>query len=427
MLSFVALLALAGAAGAADEEPAPPPGEPKLQAYAFGWSWDQGLHYGIDVPMPDVPEFWEAEGIRWSPLLRGDIGIRLSLDAVGMRQHGDWVHLDEDVGVRRAYLYANGELQRAWKPLSYKLEVGVVDDRFSLRNASVAVHEIPYAGTFRIGAFDAPMSMAFLTSSRATTLMESAMVVDALSPGTLSGAMLSNYLPARRLTWATGFFSEGHDADVGDASDALARFVGRLTWLPWRTPTSLLHLGFSGSWAFVPIGRAHFESGPESFFAPDIVDTGDFDARQSILLGWEAAWVRGRFSLMGEYLHAWVLRDEAANLRFGGFYVTTSLFLTPDARVYDDASATFASISPSRPLSWKARQLGAVEVALRVSHVDLSDDDIRGGTASALMSGVNWYWNRYVRMQFNVGYTHASGGPRPGDAAVLQARFDLLI
>ena len=66
-------------------------------------------------------------------------------------------------------------------------------------------------------------------------------------------------------------------------------------------------------------------------------------------------------------------------------------------------------------------------MALRLSYADLADNDIRGGTASALTSGINWYWNRYVRMQFNVGYTHASGGPRPGDAAVLQARFDLLI
>lgn len=425
VLSFVALVALVGAAGAADEEAAPPPGESRLQGYAFGWSWDRGLHYGIDVPDPF--QTWEEGVLQWHPLLRGDIGIRLGFDAVGMWQHGGWVDLDDDIGVRRAYLYANGNLQRVWKPLSYKLEVGVVDERFSLRNASLAVHEIPYAGTFRIGAFDAPMSLAYLTSSRATALMESAMAVDALAPGTLSGSMLSNHLSDHRLTWAVGFFSEGTHAETGDESDALARFVGRLTWLPWRRPASLLHLGASGSLAFVPIGQAHFESGPESFFAPNIVDTGEFDARQSILLGAEAAWVRGRASLQGELLQALVLRDVAPNLRFGGFYLMASLFLTPDSRVYDDAGATFAPLEPARPLSWKARQIGAVEAAARVSYVDLADADIRGGTASTLTAGLNWYWNRYVRLQFNVGYAHASGGPRPGDSAILQARFDLQI
>ena len=87
-------------------------------------------------------------------------------------------------------------------------------------------------------------------------------------------------------------------------------------------------------------------------------------------------------------------------------------------------------ISPcreARPLSWKARQIGAVETAARLSYVDLADADIRGGTASTLTAGLNWYWNRYVRLQFNAGYAHASGGPRPGDSAILQARFDLQI
>jgi len=389
VLSFAALLALAGAAGAADEEPAPPPREPRLQAYAFGWSWNRGLQYGVDVP--DVIETWEQDELRWRPLLRGDLGIRLAVDAVGVRQHGGWIDLDDDVGFRRAYIYANGNVQDLWKPLSYKLEIGSVNGRFSLRNASLAVHEIPYAGTFRVGAFDAPMSLSYLSSSRATPLMERGMVVDALAPGTLSGSMLSNHLADYRLTWATGIFSRGSDADVGDRSDAVARFVGRITWLPWRTPASLLHLGFSGSWAFVPIGQAHFESGPESFFAPSIVDTGEFDARQSILLGAESAWVRGRASLQGEYLQAVVLRDDGPDVRLGGFYLMASWFLTPDSRVYADAEAAFASLEPTRPLSWKARQIGAVEAALRVSFVDLADADIRGGTASALTSGINWY------------------------------------
>lgn len=412
--------------GAADDavvETAAPSEKSQLQAYAFSFSWNQGLYYGLDVP--DVVETWEQEELRWRPLLSGAIGIRLAIDAAGMRQHGGWVDDEDNVGVRRAYLWANGNIHSLWKPLSYKLEIGAVKGRFSLRNASLAIHDIPYAGTFRIGAFDAPMSLDYLTSSRATPLMERAMVIDALAPGTLTGSMLSNHLVERRLTWEVGIFSEGADADVGDASDTLARLVGRLTWLPWRTPASWLHLGFAGSLAFVPIGQAHFESGPESFFAPDIVDTGDFDARQSILLGGEAAWVRGRASLQGEILQALVSRDQGADLRFGGFYVMAGWFLTHDMRVYDDAAAAFASLEPSRPLSWKARQIGAVEVAARGSYVDLADDDIRGGTASALTSGINWYWNRYVRIQLNVGYVHASGGPRPGDAAVLQARFDL--
>ena len=51
----------------------------------------------------------------------------------------------------------------------------------------------------------------------------------------------------------------------------------------------------------------------------------------------------------------------------------------------------------------------------------------RGGQAREVMSGLNWYWNRYVRMQFNLGWADASGGPRPGNYVVLQTRIDLMI
>jgi phosphate-selective porin OprO/OprP len=402
--------------------------EQRLQGYAFGWSWDKGVHYGVDVP--DLPEMVQEHDVelRWRPLLRGNVGIRLGVDAVGVRQHGDWVDADDDVGVRRAYLYADGHVQRVLKPLSYKLEIGSVDGRFSLRNASLAVHEIPYAGTFRIGTFDAPMSLEYLTSSRATPLMEQGLVVEALVPGTLSGGMLSNHVASRRVTWALGFFSKGADADVGDDSDALARLISRLTWLPWRAADGLLHLGLSSGWAFVPIGEVHYQSRPESFFAPFTVDTGEIDARHSFVLGAESAWVRGRASVQGEYMQAIVRRDDdAADSTFGGFYLMGSYFLTPDSRSYDDSAAAFASLEPTRPVSWSARQIGAIEAAARLSFVDLTSGDVRGGRGLVLMSGINWYLNRYVRLQFNVGYSHSSGGPRPGDAAVLQTRFDLLI
>jgi phosphate-selective porin len=111
---------------------------------------------------------------------RSDCGSRI--DAAGVRQHGRFIPLDDDVAVRRAYFYADGDIQPGWKPVSFKLEIGSVDDRFSLRNASIAVHEIPYAGTLRLGTFDAPMSLSWLTSSRATPLMERGMVVDASTP-----------------------------------------------------------------------------------------------------------------------------------------------------------------------------------------------------------------------------------------------------
>ena len=419
------VLATSAAAGADDTvEPPSPPRSFEIRGYASSLSWHDGLYYGIDAP--DLPATIEAGDLRWRPLVRGQIGLRLAVDAAGVREHGRFIPLDQDVAVRRAYFYADGDIQPGWKPVSFKLEIGSVDDRFSLRNASIAVHEIPYAGTFRLGTFDAPMSLSWLTSSRATPLMERGMAVDAFDPGTLSGLQLSNALPQQRMTWAFGFFSEGSDADTGDSSNVPARFVGRATWLPWRSAEDLLHVGVSTSWAF-STNEIHFRSRPESFLAHYVVDTGDLDASQAVVVAAESVWVRDRLSVQGEYMNATVLRNADSDVNFGGFYVMTSWFLTADTRNYVDAEAAFGALVPSHPLSWKARQIGAVELAARWSIADLTDADVRGGRASVVTSGLNWYLNRFVRLQFNVGWSHANGGPRPGDAAILQTRFDLLI
>lgn len=416
----------ARAEDAADVPPSPPPQRYRIEGWATSWSWDEGVHYGIDVP--DVPKSLEEAELRWRPLLRGDVGIRLALDATGVRQDGEFVELDRPVGVRRGYLYANGNIEVPWKPVSFKFELGTVNNRFSLRNASLAIHEIPYAGTFRIGAFDAPMSLSMLSSSRSTPLMERGLPVEALAPGTKAGFQLTNWVQAQRLTWAFGFFSEGDDADVGDASQTPARFIGRATWLPWRqSEREFVHLGLSAGWAFSPSENIRFRSHPESFLAPYVVDTGHIDGRQTTVTGLEVLWMRDRLSVQGEYLVAKVFRDTDVDPRFGGFYLLASLFLTPDARQYDAPSASFTPLEPSRPLSWSARQLGALELAGRFSYLDLSDVHVRGGQAAELMSGLNWYWNRWVRVQFDVGYAHVSGGPRPGDYTILQTRIDLQI
>jgi len=403
-------------------EPAPPTGF-SVHGWATSWTLSDGLYYGVDVP--DLPATWETGDLQWRPFLRGQFGIRLGVDAEGVRQDGRWVDLDNDVGVRRGYFYADGRIQGLWAPISYKLEVGAVQDRFSLRNASIAIHEIPYVGTLRLGTFDAPMSLSLLTSSRATPLMEIGLPVNALAPGTLSGFSVTNRLERERVGWSFGFFSKGDAAEVGDESNVPARFLGRLTWLPWRTPGGLLHLGASASWAFSPTD-IRYASHPEAFFAPNVVDTGRIDAGQSVTLGLESAWVRDRLSVQGEWLQSLVMRDKGGDLTFGGFYVLASWFLTPDSRHYDDADGAFGSVVPTRPVSWTARTIGAWELAARWSWLDLSDRDVRGGRASEVMSGINWYANRWVRLQANVGWLHADRGTLEGDAAVLESRIDLM-
>jgi phosphate-selective porin len=77
-------------------------------------------------------------------------------------------------------------------------------------------------------------------------------------------------------------------------------------------------VGLDVSWALSSGERIRFRSRPESFFAPYAVDTGDIDGRQAAIAGLEAAWVRDRLSVQGEYMQAEVFRDGLSDPHFEG-------------------------------------------------------------------------------------------------------------
>ena len=53
------------------------------------------------------------------------------------------------------------------------------------------------------------------------------------------------------------------------------------------------------------------------------------------------------------------------------------------------------------------RAFGALEIGVRVSHLDLVDQDIVGGTATNVTFGVNWYLRQNLRFMFNYVFSDA--------------------
>jgi phosphate-selective porin OprO/OprP len=65
---------------------------------------------------------------------------------------------------------------------------------------------------------------------------------------------------------------------------------------------------------------------------------------------------------------------------------------------------------------------GAWEVALRYSHLDLNDDNIRGRELSDITVGLNWYLNSYLRLMFNYIRADLDGF---GETNIFQGRLHL--
>jgi phosphate-selective porin OprO and OprP len=161
-----------------------------------------------------------------------------------------------------------------------------------------------------------------------------------------------------------------------------------------------------------------------------LVDTRDIPGGVNYytLLGGELAVVYGPLLFQSEYIRAEVNRDLGGDLDFDGYYAYASWFLTGESRNYKPDKGVFDLIVPKRPFSLKSGGLGAWEIGVRFSEIDLNDSAINGGEEQNLTVGLNWYPNAFLRLMANyVDVLDLEGGLHDGEAIeLLQLRAQLV-
>jgi phosphate-selective porin OprO/OprP len=125
--------------------------------------------------------------------------------------------------------------------------------------------------------------------------------------------------------------------------------------------------------------------------------------------------------LQGEYTRALVRASAGRDPDFDGFYVYGSYFLTGEHRAYTPRSGAFGRVKPKRDFDGKGG-LGAWEVGVRYSHLDLDDAELRGGKMSALTAGLNWYMNPNTRVMLNYVFADLE---RVGETNIFQTRLQV--
>jgi phosphate-selective porin OprO/OprP len=85
----------------------------------------------------------------------------------------------------------------------------------------------------------------------------------------------------------------------------------------------------------------------------------------------------------------------------------------------------FGRVVPHRDLSFRSGGLGAWELGVRYSHVDLNDGSVSGGVMDLATLGVTWYWSAYMKMKFNYIVGGVRGGSQSGRLQIFQARIEL--
>lgn len=355
---------------------------------------------------------------------KGKLGGRVDLD-LAVFDESDEVEAvtgpnEAGAEFRRTRLSVEGEIGLAL-PTIYKVEFDFAHSEVAFKDVFMGVTELPVVGTFQVGHFKEPVSLDLLTSSRFIPFMERAAPVEAFAPERNLGAMLQNAVLDQRMTWAAGLFT-----DVGDSADNFRlhgnwRADARVTALPWYVEEEkgrqLLHVGLSGSTIENADGTARFRTRPEAHMAPRYVDTGSFAANHSYLLGAEAALVFGPLSVQGEYFHTFVDRPAGADMaNFDGFYAFVSYFLTGENRPYKKTSGAFDRVKPNHNLGFGDNGgLGAWEVLVRYSQVDLNDAGITGGRLNDITAGLTWYLNPNWKIMANYVFAQLDRGVADGD------------
>lgn len=386
----------------------------------------------------DVRVYWD-NGLKFESgdgkTFKGTFGGRIQMDAAAYSADDDIKAITEDsfdsaVEFRRARLHTTGEFSSS-TPVAYKLEVDFAGDEVALKDIYLALKKIPYAGEIKVGHFKEPFGLDELTSSRFITFMERSPVIEAFAPSRNYGIEASNTAFDDRMSWAAGVFTDtgstGRDVQTIEGN---VRGTARITGLPYYKDEGreLVHLGISGSVIDPSENMVRYRARPGSHLAPRFVDTGS-DAISSdfaYLLGAEAAWVHGPYSLQAEYIRSGVSRDGAgSDLNFGGVYVYGSWFLTGEHRKYKTSSGTFDRVKPNHNFSIGEGGLGAWEFSVRYSHLDLEDADIDGGKLEEIAAGLNWYLNPNTRAMFNYGYAKADYRAEDGHSHIFQGRVQV--
>jgi len=252
----------------------------------------------------------------------------------------------------------------------------------------------------QLGVFSPPVSLEYLNNFAGLTFMERNLAVYALSEKHMGGLSVLKRTGTSIFQGGVFFFTPKEDDTASSGQALVMRYVHSPIEIDGRTG---IHLGGSFSYRInARDDQTEFKTRPEVYFTNDkFVDAGTISGTNHILrAGLEATRTVGRFSWQTEVLSAHIQREGYSDIGFRGAYAQASWFLTNDSRNYTAGSGIYATVEPREPVFKGGK--GALELAARVSWVDLTDQDITGGEESNVSLGLNWYLNEQIRVMTNL-------------------------
>jgi phosphate-selective porin OprO and OprP len=333
-------------------------------------------------------------------------------DAAVFHEREGGYDYNDGTALRRARLGFEGT---AFKWFNYRLEVDFAGNAVNITDAYLQYTKIPKT-VLTVGQHKAPFGLESNNSDNYNMFLERGMFTNAFGN---AGAerrigISAAYAPKENINVAAGFFGDNESisrsttSPVTSTPDESWGVNARATWEPVFDTGKIIHVGLAGFY------RKSLKSGDVANavrFAdrPNVrVDNGNIadsgvitNAKSLRYAGVEAAGVLGSLTVAGEAGRIWVDRSGSPDQHFAGFYGYAAYLLTGETRPFKGGN--FDRVRPFKDLGNGG--LGAFEVALRYDFLDLSNTPIlarAGNKARTLTAGVNWYFNPYAKLMFNV-------------------------
>jgi len=386
---------------------------------------------------------WNRFETKWiSGMFTGGVGLDrmnwLTQDAVSEAQFGDLNDYDGgEIRALRLGIFGTLNFEKPWIYIIAGA-TNAFDKGFETENKDDITLfdwrlDIPFFknSVMSVGKQKEPISMEKLAGMAFLPWQERSAVSDALLPARNVGVVWSGNSPEKYTSWAFGVFNDWFDAGQ-DFSESASQFVGRLTWVPFKTKdeSNLLHLGLGYRYSDAEEGF-RFKSEPEFNKSPTFVDTAFGNDAASLLAdkvetyNLELSWRKGPFWLASEYFHTAVKNPALENPVFDGYYVSASWVLTGEMRSYSKKNGLFRPIPVSRTVYQNGK--GAWELAARYSSVNLTDGKVEGGDMQIGSLGLNWWLTPFFSFGVNYRYIWNSQNELDGTSSGFTTRILLMI
>ncbi len=312
--------------------------------------------------------------------------------------------------IRRARFALKGTLYEKWMA---ELDLDFAYNEVEIKDMYIG-YEFNDHVSVKVGNFKEPMSMERITSSKYLSGMERPMAVEMFAAGRRLGIAATAW---NRHWWVSGGFfgsevsilqkekNRGHDG---------YGFTARAAVSPILRDDMTLHIGAYGTYRTpealgLENRLVEFRTFPESrvdrrrFVRTEIPNVNHYTTT-----GIELAYKYRKLLTYGEYIFTDLSRyrldgDKKVDLKnatFDGWYATVSYMILGGQREYAPDDAEFG------PMSYVREKGGNLELAARVSNVNLNDfhdasSVITGGEATSYSASLNWYPNRNILIGLN--------------------------